>query len=69
MKRLKKQKLINEDSEASYAYYCLHKFHWLPSKFNDLDDNEKAFIIAAIQIKTEKEKKESAKMKNKGKKK
>jgi hypothetical protein len=41
----------------------------LPSKFNDLDINEKAFVIAAIQIKSEKEKKESAKIKNKSKKK
>lgn len=54
---------------ASYAYYCLHKFHWLPSKFNDLDDNEKAFVIAAIQKRQEKEKKEAARLKNKGKKK
>ncbi len=30
-----------------------------------MDDNEKAFVIAAIQIKTENDKKEAAKLKNK----
>nr|DAW39740.1 MAG TPA: hypothetical protein [Caudoviricetes sp.] len=35
----------------------------MPSTYINLDMQEKAFIIAAIQIKAEKEKKESDKMK------
>ncbi|MEG6512842.1 hypothetical protein [Desulforamulus ruminis] len=43
------------------AYYCLHKLRLLPSQYLALDRQEKAFIIAAVQIKTEKEKKEAEK--------
>lgn len=50
---------------AAIAYYCLHKLKMLPSTFLNLDENEKAFVIAAIQIKTENEKKEMAKVKKK----
>mgnify|MGYP000112608298 FL=1 len=39
----------------------------LPSTYSELDMNEKAFIIAAIQIKSENEKKQKAKMKSKKK--
>ena len=38
-------------------YYCLHKFHWAPSVFLDLTDEEQAFIIAAIDLRIEAEKK------------
>jgi hypothetical protein len=39
----------------------------LPSQYLNLDRYEKAFIIGAIQIKTENEKKQADKMKKKGK--
>ena len=61
-------KLINEDSDASYCYYCLHKFHWKPTDFIEMDRKEKAFVIAAIQIKSEDEKKKEKKMKKPSKK-
>lgn len=38
----------------------------LPSTFLNLEFHDKAFIIAAIQIRTENEKKEEQKMKRKG---
>ncbi|HAB60565.1 MAG TPA: hypothetical protein DCE48_07655 [Lachnospiraceae bacterium] len=55
------------DSESNYAHYCLHKFHILPSEFINLDDNEKAFVIASIRVKIEDEKKEQEKAKRKSK--
>lgn len=39
----------------------------LPSQFLSLDINERAFIVAAINIKTEKEKEEAKKLKAKSK--
>ncbi|MGL4790491.1 MAG: hypothetical protein ACRCW1_03695 [Anaerotignaceae bacterium] len=51
--------------ESNYAYYCLHKLKMLPSQFLNLGKEERAFIIAAIEIKIEYEKKEAAKMKKK----
>lgn len=43
------------------AYYCLHKFHWPPSKFLALPNRERAFITAAVmlRIKTEKKQRDS----------
>jgi len=35
----------------------LHKFHWLPSQFANLSEEEKAFVIASIDIKLESDKK------------
>jgi len=43
----------------------LHKFHWLPSVFLNLDSQEKAFVIAAIDIRVKEEEKEAAKLKRK----
>jgi hypothetical protein len=40
----------------------------LPSQFLALDRREKAFVIASIQIKAEKDKKEAAEAKRKAKK-
>lgn len=51
--------------DAVIAHYCLHKFHMLPSKFLELDSQEKAFITASIQVKLDKEKEESAKAQRK----
>ena len=40
-----------------YAYYALHKLHIRPSEWVDMDENEKAFIIAAIDEKAKEDKK------------
>lgn len=48
---------------ASYAHYCLHEFKLLPNQFEELDRETKAFIIASINIRAEKEKKEMKKAK------
>ncbi len=56
------------DAEANYAYYALHKFHWTPRAFLALDPYERAFVIAAIDIRAENEKKEAEKIKHSGKK-
>ncbi len=50
--------------EANYAYYCLHKFHMLPRDFLSLDPYERAFVIAAIDVRIENEEKERKKIKN-----
>ncbi len=53
------KKLIEEgDGEANYAYYALHKLHILPSTFLEMEEEEKAFVIAAIKIKVDNDKKE-----------
>lgn len=41
---------------ANYAHFCLQKFHWAPSYFLDLDEYEKAFVIASIQVKQKSDK-------------
>ena len=51
--------------EANLAYYALHKFHWKPSEFLALDPLEQAFVIAAIDVRVDKEKKEAAEVKRK----
>lgn len=45
--------------EANVAYYCLHKLHKWPPDFLALDRYEKAFVIAAVELKLEKDKKEA----------
>ena len=58
------KKLISEgDGEAHYAYYCLHKFHWKPTVLLTLSREEKAFILACIQLKADAEKAQEKKMK------
>lgn len=47
---------MGEDPESVYAYYCLHEFHLLPTQYINLSENERAFIIAAIDIKIKQEK-------------
>lgn len=39
------------------AYYCLHKLKILPSQLERLSLREKAFIVAAVEIKLEKDRK------------
>lgn len=46
-----------------YAYYCLMKFHWEPSKFVNLPFNEKALVIAMIDQRIKEEKKAKASIK------
>ena len=57
------------DAEANYAYYALHKFRWKPSEFLALDPYEQAFVIAAIDVRVDKEKKEAAAAKRKARRK
>lgn len=49
------------------AYYCLHNLNMLPSQFLSLDRYEKAFVIAAIDVKVEAEKKKEKELKSKSK--
>nr|DAJ03037.1 MAG TPA: hypothetical protein [Caudoviricetes sp.] len=49
--------------EANIAYYCLHKLHRWPHEFLNLERRERAFIIAAVQLKLENDKREAAKAK------
>ena len=53
------------DWEANYAYYALHKLRILPSQFLELDEQEKAFIVAAIRIKLDNDKKKEKELKKK----
>ena len=45
--------------EANIAYYCLHKLHKWPHEFLDLEVQERAYVVAAVQMKLEKDKKEA----------
>jgi len=56
------------DGEANYAYYALLKLHILPSVFLEMDEEEKAFVIASIKRKLESDKKERKKAESKSKK-
>lgn len=49
--------------EANIAYYCLHKFHKWPHEFLELDRQEKAVVIAAVEIKLENDRKEAKRAK------
>lgn len=53
------------DGETWFAYYCLHKFHWEPSKFANMPMREKALVIAMIKERVDEEKKQMAKSKRK----
>ncbi|MCI8860290.1 MAG: hypothetical protein HFI71_12395 [Lachnospiraceae bacterium] len=57
------------DGEANYAYYALHKLHILPSVFLEMEEQEKAFVIAAIKIKAENDKKEKKRVESKARRK
>jgi hypothetical protein len=54
---------LEGDGEASYAHYALQKLHILPSVFADMDEAEKAFVIASCNIRVETEKEEARKLK------
>ena len=49
------------------AYYCLHKLHKWPYEFLALDVDEQAYVMAAVEMKLERDKKEAQRLK-KGKK-
>lgn len=53
--------------EANIAYYCLHKLHKWPQSSWTLRSRNRAYVVAAVQMKLEKDKREAQKMK-KGKK-
>ena len=50
-----------------YAYYCLHKFHWEPSKFVNLPEREKMFVVAAIDYRVKVEKEQEKKLEQESK--
>lgn len=67
--KVEEAKLIEEgDGEANYAYYALLKLHILPSVFLEMDEQEKAFVIASIKLKAEHDKKEKKKAEARAKK-
>ena len=45
--------------EANIAYYCLHKLHKWPHDFLELDIQERAYVVAAVEMKLEKDRKEA----------
>ncbi len=49
--------------EANVAYYCLHELHLLPSQFLALPRRERAFILAAIEVRAERQEELDEKMK------
>lgn len=49
--------------EANIAYYCLHKLQRWPHEFLGLDVQEQAFVVAAVGMKLEKERKDANKVK------
>lgn len=53
------------DGEANIAYYCLHELHLTPSAFYALPRRERAFIIAAIDVRVEAEKKKQKEIERK----
>lgn len=53
---------------ANFAFYALHKLKIKPSEFLEMDEYEKAFVIACIDIRCEKEAKEAKEMEKQSKK-
>ncbi len=47
------------------AYYCLHELHLLPSRLLALPRRERAFIIAAVEMKLAQEKRSIRQQKRK----
>ena len=46
-------------------HYCIQKLKWKPWEYLKLNDKEKAFLIASIELRIESEKKEADKAKRK----
>lgn len=53
---------------ANFAFYALHKLKIKPSEFLEMDDYEKAFVIACIQIRCEEDAKQAKEMEKQSKK-
>lgn len=53
---------------ANFAFYALHKLKIRPSEFLDMDDYEKAFVIACIDIRCEEDAKQAKEMEKQSKK-
>ena len=53
---------------ANFAYYALHKLRIKPSEFAEMDEYEKAFVIASIQIKCDEDAKQAKEMDKQSKK-
>lgn len=51
--------------DANFAHFALQKLHILPSQLMEMDEYEKAFIYASIQIRVDAEKEQAKKMKAK----
>lgn len=47
--------------EANIAYYCLHKLHKWPHEYLALSEEEQAYVVAAVEIKAENDKKNQEK--------
>lgn len=50
---------------ANIAYYCLLKFHKFPNELMELEENERAFVFAAVAIKINHDKEEADRVKRK----
>lgn len=53
---------------ANFAFYALHKLRIKPSEFLEMDEYEKAFVIASIQIRNEEEEKQHKELEKQSKK-
>jgi hypothetical protein len=53
---------------ANFAFYALHKLRIKPSEFLEMDEYEKAFVIASIQIRNEEEEKQNKELEKQSKK-
>lgn len=51
--------------EANIAYYCLHKLHKWPHEYLELDIQEQAWVVAAVELKLKHDKKEAKRAKRK----
>lgn len=47
-----------------YLFHALNRLHILPSQWLEMDMEEKAFVIASIDLYVEQQKKEQQKLKN-----
>lgn len=56
-----------EGGEATYCMYAVLNMGYTPSQFINLNQKEKAFIIASIKLKIEEEKNQAAKLKTRRK--
>lgn len=53
---------------ANYAFYALHKLRIKPSEFSEMDDYERAFVIACIDIRCDEEAKQAKELEKSSKK-